>query len=149
MRGCYGAVGHRKMNVGWTVRVLPTKIRHCLKKGWGDMKRLNRAFWNEVLIGLGYSLGGSLGLCCLLQFMAMALDSHLPFPYRKPISLIMGLLSLIWCMGLLYFDCSRKGEWKRWQQCICRICVVCITFMPLLIMWLGLFELGDLLIGID
>lgn len=112
------------------------------------MRLRKDSLW-EVLISLGYSLGGSLGLNCIVQWMAMSLDGHLVFPYRQPFTLIVGALSLFWCLGLLVYDVLRKSDWKWWQKLLCRAVTVVITFLPLVMLWAWLIKLGDRLMGTD
>lgn len=101
----------------------------------------------EVLISLGYGVGGSLGLWNLVQWMAMGLDNHLRFPYRSPFVITVGICTLIWCLCLLGWDLNRVSEWSRRQRIGVRVLVVVLTFLPLLALWDQLYELGDLLMG--
>lgn len=103
----------------------------------------------ELLISASYSMGGSLGLLCIANWMAMELDSHLQFPYRRPIVLALGLLALLCCIVLLGYDLSRERLWKWWQTLLCRLMIIALSFEGFLMLWSFLFLVGDSWIGTD
>jgi len=100
----------------------------------------------EIGIGLGYSAGGSLGFYALINLWAMALESHLRFPYRRPVMTAAALVALFFCLGLLCYDVERgpRVGWIRWF--LWRLVTIALSFLPLLWVWDALSYLGDMLI---
>ena len=87
----------------------------------------------RYFISLFYSLFGSLGLLCFLDWFAMAAfhERH-HYPYRYPFSVMTGLLSLLLCFATFAVNIILLSDFKtkRVKTVTIEVLLTIITFVP-------------------
>lgn len=90
------------------------------------------------IISLIYSIFGSLGLMCFLNWFAiMAFNESQHYPRLIPFCEIAGLVSLIVCMINFFMNISilSKMDNPKWKVILKEFLIIIISFIPLLCMW--------------
>ncbi|MGN1412412.1 MAG: hypothetical protein ACI4WH_07915 [Oscillospiraceae bacterium] len=90
------------------------------------------------IISLIYSIFGSLGLICFLNwFGIMAFNESRHYLRLIPFCEIVGLLSLIVCIINFFMNISIlfKMDNPKWKVILKEFLIVIISFIPLLYMW--------------
>ena len=99
-------------------------------------------YLKPLLLSLGYALFGGLNLTCFLRILSIgssAFARWAQYPRLVPFCIVVGILSLLACLGLLLLNFMMFGkeplETPMWDRILLEIAVTVLLLIPSAVCW--------------